>query len=1640
MPPPAKRKRGDSSYSGEDRDDGQRPSPHRPGDLSLGQHSVQQRGQPSSPRGRGDGEQRGGARRGRGGRIGRGGTQRSPQSSPTSSSFPSQSAEPSTEIHRSVQATQPAASVTSAAEHAPGSSQKNETHEAEKVPYFPYKYLVDEKMEQWVTIGRTQVIQDGRKLRDQEDSDGLATLYQELIHAGRYGRLRSDDAGAVVRDILELTAENIAAPYDMFGLGNDPPFDGAEVFLDLLSIVAELAPVGPSLEILVKATFISAQQMRQLLDSSLLENLGLVRKGVFTKMGIRHQTNLLYRQSNYNLLREESEGYAKLITDLFATSTEELPSNEIVEETFQRVKGMIGAFDLDVGRVLDITLDVFASVVVKHYRFVIKYLRTSSWWPQQVAAAPPQDWRLGPLPRWALPGGPGKHLTGDEKEDVKKARTVRDEAFWRRARDIGVAAFFELGNRQVDGASLDETKAAIQMSEGAEDEATRNWIDVTGTLPPPGNRDAAQILGFKLRFHSSNARDASDILPANLIYLAALLIKTGFLSLNDLYPHLWPGDEEMADVKATKFKEKEERDRRKRPGGGAPNALMSAGALTDDTIDGQSRDVMRLREAEAARRQGTRTNPATERSTPAPDSEEKAQPLPTPTDQKVELLKGLLAMGAIPEALFMLGRFPWLTDAFPELPEYIHRILHHSLDKVYRELRPVQTETILHRPQQSPAGDQSGVARGDIKTAEAPTLKGKRWGQLEQRNINGKDENHDYDFYWDEWADLIPSCQTVDDVFTLCSTLANITWVKIGQDPMLLTKITRIGTHSLNTDSSPTNVSRWVTLSTLLLVPALSLTKCNPGIVNEVFELIKHFPYQTRYNMYSEWNLGSTSRLPDIKAASDLAGAETKDVLKRMSKENIKPMARALAKVAYANPGVVFQVAFRQLESYDNIVDVVVECARYFTFLAYDVLTWSLLNSLKGGERDRLQADGLLTSKWLAALSLFAGKVFRRYSVLTPTPVIQYVAHKLLRHENTDLVVLEEIVKSMSGIISDSNFNDAQVLAMAGGDLLQAQTLLQLHDRRHECKTTAKRLTKSLTDSKLAGHVLVLVAQETQTCVFPKDSKGNPEKRPHPKLLGNALDELRRIFVQYHDFLQTNLSVKDFDQHVPSVVQLVSEYGIKPDLAFWIGRFGLASAIAEYDKSPEGQARLAKIASLRSVTGDVKASGRRNSAEAVKSPSEGSEVVGSPESKESMDAAKDIAMQDAVESDPASQNPATNSSNSRGPWHPVLWSVMQDLEAALPQPTWKFLSPGFFVTFWQSSSRDAFLHFNSYDAEIARQNRQLVNVTNNKADMSTQGIQKRESQKKALMELTDSLRTESKERLAHHQQVRRRFTQEKDQWFANSWGQMENLSVALIERCFFPRLILSPVDAKYAFNMLKYLHSSGAANFRTLGLYDQFFRDQRLSSMIFLCSAKEAECLGRFLNDVLGELGRWHANKDVFEKEAYGQNRNLPGFAKKISKDQEVVGFWDFEDFRRILFKWHRQLSNALKACLTGKEYMHIRNAINILSQVHQNFPAVNFMGQHQVNYVTDLSKTETRQDLKLAAASLLGALKRREKEWVMPQAFSQVSSNPLHNKICAENETGGECQWLWCSLGGREAFCTADQWRYVQGSRSTSC
>lgn len=98
-----------------------------------------------------------------------------------------------------------------------------------------------------------------------------------------------------------------------------------------------------------------------------------------------------YKQTNYNLLREQSEGFSKLITEVVSSigpphdPATGLPTETVealrvrASKAWDNVVGLIGYFDLNANRVLDVIIDIFAGHALSNYAFFVELLRLTPW-------------------------------------------------------------------------------------------------------------------------------------------------------------------------------------------------------------------------------------------------------------------------------------------------------------------------------------------------------------------------------------------------------------------------------------------------------------------------------------------------------------------------------------------------------------------------------------------------------------------------------------------------------------------------------------------------------------------------------------------------------------------------------------------------------------------------------------------------------------------------------------------------------------------------------------------------------------------------------------------------------------------------------------------------------------------------------------------------------------------------------------------------------------------------------------------------------------------------------------------------------------------------------------------------------------
>ncbi|KAK7002519.1 THO complex subunit 2 [Biomphalaria glabrata] len=111
------------------------------------------------------------------------------------------------------------------------------------------------------------------------------------------------------------------------------------------------------------------------------------------------------------------------------------------------------------------------------------------------------------------------------------------------------------------------------------------------------------------------------------------------------------------------------------------------------------------------------------------------------------------------------------------------------------------------------------------------------------------------------------------------------------------------------------------------------------------------YPYEIRYHLYGTWKNESFFLYPILISTRADCLDRAQYIMKRLSKETVKPSGRQLGKLSHSNPGIVFEYILNQIQRYDNLIGPVVDSLKYLTTISYDMLhvsfkvVWMFFNS-----------------------------------------------------------------------------------------------------------------------------------------------------------------------------------------------------------------------------------------------------------------------------------------------------------------------------------------------------------------------------------------------------------------------------------------------------------------------------------------------------------------------------------------------------------------------------------------------------------------------------------------------------------------------------------------------------------------------
>ncbi|KIK99679.1 hypothetical protein PAXRUDRAFT_822444 [Paxillus rubicundulus Ve08.2h10] len=1264
---------------------------------------------------------------------------------------------------------------------------------------------------------------------------------------------------------------------------------------------------------------------RERLDLTLLASIGLISdRSLFDKKEIRTRTGLFYKQNKFNLLREQSEGYSKLCVELMSSlgpshspkdgrPVESIASIEDRSRmVWAKVMSLIGYFDLDPNRALDVILDVLTVNIATHYTFFLSLLSFSPW---AGSYRRPTDGKLEAPSICASPAN------------------------------------------QYQGKSFDEV---LRIAEPLPPSRSSLNSDPTGVE----SRVLAQVLGFK--FAHYQGPDAHEPSQKNLYLTAAILIREGFVSLEELYPHLAPSDGDMEAYHKDYLEQVQQRI-----AGAKISQLAMAAPLESTNPESKSR-----------------SEPAEEIKKPV------AFKAP---NQKAGLIGALLSVGALRPAFAVLTKFPWLVDAHVELVDLVLRVLEHSIAPIYdstfvlKERNPSFTQP---RARYGSTGLTTTPIRKPQLTLIAPTPP--------------STSATEFVFFFPDWSARVPLSTTYDDLVYVIEPLMSFIGLHISRDPLFVSKVTRLGRSQLvsttplhpvtkkpTEDPDPTNPVRlfWFKLLRVYFLPALPLIRGNAVCTVEIWNIIRQYETTARWKLYGEWKISTHNSHPELRIRHVQADRESKGILRRLSHHTIDTLSGTVAKLAHSNPCIFFTNAVNQIMAYDNLANVVIQALRYVTNMGFDVLVYIILDALSNPHKNRVKDDGVNTSDWLQSLASFTGMLFRRYSA-DLSPLLKYVVHQLYNGQTTEMVVLRELIWKMAGIEPLPSLSDSQISAMAGGPALRIEAIASATrgarlDPGDAVLKGPQRLGKTLLETSLALPLLIQVAQQRQSCVFKAPDA-------HLKSLASLFDTTHGVLLQYLELLTSPavVSPEDYAKKIlPPLADLGELYGISAPICMQIIRPMLNNILLKTALSMQERERVANEEAEKRLKARLSA---KRDPSAVTSHIESLSGPNTPrDNYEQKPSATEITDDTAMDVEPGMPTPAAES-----PWIPELETLFDDVRRIAKSSAPDVIGPGFYLTFWQLSMYDLAPPAARYDEEgaalrtLSRQEDAKYISADRSSDRAKRlTASSHRAKRDRCNAFVNTLAQEFKEQTASRVFTLKRLAREKQHWFAHVEHRSTVLASAIIEHCIQPRCLLSPMDADYCAQIIKVIHTQGTPGFPTLMCYDKLLGDH-IKTVVFSCSEYEAKNYGRFLLGVLTDLWKWAQDEQLFAQDNRtkigGKTVLLPGFQPRwTNKDHTNISPDDllsWSSFKQILRKWHRKLGRSLCSCIETGEFMHVYNVIIVLKELLPVFPlaAVGEYGPVIDVMVDKLVETEERGDLKILSRAYSAALKKRESQWAV--------------------------------------------------------
>ncbi|KAJ1910760.1 THO2 plays a role in transcriptional elongation [Mycoemilia scoparia] len=1481
---------------------------------------------------------------------------------------------------------------------------------------------------------------------------------------------------------------------------------------------------------LLEQKYIEHSVAKTYLDSLFLQKIGEIPSARNFEIYItRLKTTARYKQTKYNLLREESEGFSKIITTIGLTLPyiEEDPTTGPSEATISSEK-----------------------------------------WKQETGAL----------------SGPQK-VMWDIQNDEKL--TKHSDELWSKL--LNIIGYFNLDpNRVVDlilgiFVSMVSVKWRFFLCLLSRSPLCKGYNFINKNEVESGakisSRTLAQLIGIKLQSYyraGKNSREYSDLQDIHMV--AALMMTHGLISFSELYPYLSPSDSDMsAEYEDWKMNLNDKASE------GSNNLLAMLGSLDDFQFDdGSFDDNMDF---------SSMSKPLNDEKSAKKEPSLNQKALFCSTLLSIRNYRPALWLirrfPYIP--ILNAGVADHLCELTTQLVEPMYERLVIGKDADGKcKLANLKNKVVAIRAKQNSKDPQKRSILKVLPTYSAEALTAtffyEGYAQLTSSPFNVPDDKTTVG----EWlSSLSPFLNSLGIRLSrdtkLLTKLIRICQVCIKEPAEKLQKAKQKAASikekvdELNEEKQKESKDvavnqctdedivkakhefeeiqqKWINIIVEWILPAFTQLSPNTAISNELWQILSYMRFPVRCGIYAKWKDYVYKSTIELKATEKTTTKEVRSLMRRLSSETIKTQGRKLCTLCHSNSIPTLSIVIDQVCSYDNLISPVVDSLKYLNKLDIDILVYlmiDILDEMPSGQpiKTRLKDDGINIAHWLQSLATFIASYFRKYSGVSLKPIIQYLTRKLATScQNLDpklksadpsasllheMIIFKEIIQKLAMIEPTSNPSDSQLSAMQGGKILREEasmmagsvlTQIQNHilsklDGKLESSSlsinglnrAASNLSKILCEDSLVQVIFITISLQSMHLILPRENNEMGVQKPR-RVLSSFYDSLIEMIGQYTFFTQMYTPLETLKTVIPPVPKLVGDFGLDWTLSWHWARLYISPMLSKKlvawiesieekkqtktaassgstseqtkssdntlngenkpvnedsankpEKQPESndtdKLNDEEVDQLRSQTekpsgedvgngasGDqteskedenkmnveeaesAKGEERKTTEESVPDDAEKKaetkddenkmnveEIESSNDKDKACDSEKPKAdnaeSKESETTEPESTNvkepsvsnePANVASNFFNEIDPEL---LEFIRKKLADTTaLESFSAEFYAVFWTLSYSDLRVPISRYKEEIMRLNTfirtlepRLQSLANYRGESIVKEYERAIKRKKAL-------NIEMKEHETHVRNVRTWLNEQTKTWFTQSPEDTNKISRDFFIHCIFPRAKFSASDALYCASMIEIMQFPlGVKKFPTLFVYNMIL-DQPMQKLLKAMTDNEVRYYAKFLNRCMMLHEKWRKAPYMFEHEARGGGK-LDGFRCSIAgqtstkegseSQQPKVNVLEYDQFRRLLYKWHSRLCESLVSCLSSDDNHTIRNALLCLHEMIQVFPMVDNTGAKVVSALTNLVEKykddSARDDLVTLARSYYSAVLRLKSRWVGQSEFSGI-------------------------------------------------